>query len=387
MERKHKKSIIYILLALISALLIGFGYAYYRHSTTIFFAIDGEQVTSHHMTMEYEDNLRITPETIQLTATRNNKDVTNLIKVKKHNLTELKTYDIDFYIEEWDLALITIRVKIVDSTAPTISGESKYTLTQGDTFDESKLNLIASDIFDGNLSDKIVCNTKVDTSRVGEQNIVYSVEDSSGNKSEHTMVVQVKEKPVPVIQSSSNNAAHTVENPNDITVLINKNHKLPDGWAPADLTLIEGSQYLRSSAASSANQMLAAARSQGVTMYIVSSYRSQSYQINLFNSYMRNDPNNAPYYSAPPRSSEHELGLAIDISYDSQLHSDLNYSALGAWMDQHAHEYGWILRYPYGKTNVTGYYFEPWHYRYVGVDLATQIKARNITLEEYYQSY
>lgn len=385
MKSKHKKIIIFVLLSLITILLVGFAYIYYRHTTTVHFSINEKIITSYSITLEYEDHLKISPEKINLKATRNNKDITSLINVKEHSLTQLKTYPIDFYIKDNESAFITINVKVVDTSAPILSGEKQYTINEGDTFDESQLKLSAFDTFDKDLTHKIKCDHNIDTTKAGKQTIVYYVEDSSGNRSEHTVVVEVKEK---ITYTETNNTTtQIVENPNDYTVLVNKKHVLPNGYSPSDLTLIEGGQYLRFMAANSANQMLASARNEGITIYIVSSYRSQNYQTNLFNSYMKNDPYNAPYYSAPPRSSEHELGLAIDISYDSQLHNDLHTSNLGLWMNENAHKYGWILRYPYNKTDITGYYFEPWHYRYVGVDLATHLKNNNLTLEEYYNSY
>ena len=80
------------------------------------------------------------------------------------------------------------------------------------------------------------------------------------------------------------------------------------------------------------------------------------------------------------------MGLALDISNgDYQLHSDFESTASGKWLAAHAHEYGWILRYPSNKTNITQYAYEAWHYRYVGPALAKQLKSSGQTLDEYYQ--
>ncbi len=174
-----------------------------------------------------------------------------------------------------------------------------------------------------------------------------------------------------------------VNDPEDLTVCINKLNFLPDGWSPSDLVTVEGSFQLRSEAAEAYTTMVAAANADGIEVILVSAYRTQSYQTGLYNNYYAKDPENAPTYSAYPRSSEHELGLAVDVSYDYSLHSDLDDYPLGIWMIEHAYEYGWIMSYPEDKTDITGYIFEPWHWRYVGVELATYLWGNDLTLEEY----
>ena len=177
-----------------------------------------------------------------------------------------------------------------------------------------------------------------------------------------------------------------VSNPESITALVNKANFLPEGWVPSDLVSVGGGQQLRAEAATALNNLKAAAEADGYTFNVISGYRTKATQISLYSNYMAQDPEGAPYLSAYPRSSEHELGLAMDISPDWSLHYDLLETGLGKWMTAHAHEYGWILRYPEGKTGVTGYVFEAWHYRYVGKSLAAEIKSSGLTLEEYYGS-
>ena len=88
-------------------------------------------------------------------------------------------------------------------------------------------------------------------------------------------------------------------------------------------------------------------------------------------------------YVAEPGTSEHELGLAVDINAGGETDSWTLYD----WLAEHAHEYGFILRYPEDKTLITGINYEPWHYRYVGKDAAEEIYERGITLEEYLGDY
>lgn len=177
---------------------------------------------------------------------------------------------------------------------------------------------------------------------------------------------------------------NVVSDPSSITTVVNKQNFLPEGWTPPDLVSVGGGQSLRAEAATALSNLRAAAKADGYTFNVISGYRTKQTQASLYSNYMAQDPEGAPYLSAYPRSSEHELGLAMDISPDWSLHYDLLQTGLGQWMTAHAHEYGWILRYPEGKTGVTGYVFEAWHYRYVGVDLATKIKNSGLTLEEYF---
>lgn len=180
-----------------------------------------------------------------------------------------------------------------------------------------------------------------------------------------------------------------IHNPSNVTCLINKEYSILDSWQPSDLVTIEneleGTYYLRKEAADSWNTMHQDAKKQNVNIFVISSYRTKEYQEKLYNKYLASDPVNAPYYSAKPRASEHELGLAIDISYDQYLHQNIQETEIGKWMHDNAYKYGWVMRYPDQKTDITGYVFESWHYRYVGKELATILKTQDITLEEYYQ--
>lgn len=217
--------------------------------------------------------------------------------------------------------------------------------------------------------------------------IIGGIVYSENNSKQVGSVVPTK-KEVPVI-TEDNDDSNDLNDPNNVTCLINKENKILDTWAPQDLVVInndlDGKYYLRKEAADSWNTMKESALNDGIEMHVISAYRTKSYQEQLYNKYLATDPDNAPYYSAAPRSSEHELGLAIDVSYDVYLHHDLQESTVGKWMAKNAYKYGWIMRYPDNKTDITGYIFESWHYRYVGVTLATLLQEQGLTLEEYYQ--
>jgi len=185
----------------------------------------------------------------------------------------------------------------------------------------------------------------------------------------------------------------TIEHPYELLVLINKYNQLPAGFTQYNLvnmdrqyTSNDGKQYLLAGIAYEKYiEMNDAAKKEGLSMKIVSAYRTEAYQRNLYNSRVRNRGKvYADKYSARPGFSEHQTGLAVDIN---STRVAFEYSDEFKWLQKHAHEYGFILRYPKGKEWITGYAYEPWHYRYVGVDVAKIIYEEGITYEEYYAKY
>ena len=179
----------------------------------------------------------------------------------------------------------------------------------------------------------------------------------------------------------------TIENPNDVLVLVNKYNAFPNGYVPKDLMMVE-STYMRSDAAIHMLDMVKAMRNEGLTVILHSGYRSEKTQENLYNRYVKRDgKEKADTYSARPSHSEHQSGLAMDLSNNWALEEVFENTKEFAWLKEHAHEYGYILRYKKGKEDITGYTYEPWHYRYVGVDIATKIHDENLTFEEYYVLY
>ncbi len=181
--------------------------------------------------------------------------------------------------------------------------------------------------------------------------------------------------------------------PYELSVLVNKYNQLPSGFAQQNLvnmnpsyTIRDGKQYLlHSTAYEKYVQMAEAAKKEGRSLKVVSAYRTEDFQRRLYNKNLRASGKiNADRYSARPGFSEHQTGLAVDINSTSGY---FEYTAEFKWMQAHAHEYGFILRYPKGKEWITGYAYEPWHCRYVGVDAATIIHNEGITYEQYYAKY
>ncbi len=180
----------------------------------------------------------------------------------------------------------------------------------------------------------------------------------------------------------------------DIDCIVNKYYKLPSNFVPDDLVEIDtkyrGSNYkyqLRKVAADAFYEMADAALEDGIKLLIVSGYRTETTQASLFNNSVKNDGlDHALIYSAKPGHSEHQLGLALDINMaSSKAHFEKTKEY--AWLKENAYKYGFIERYPQGKEFITGYGFEPWHYRYLGVDLATRVYLDGSTYEEYLVKY
>ena len=180
--------------------------------------------------------------------------------------------------------------------------------------------------------------------------------------------------------------------PYSLLVVANKKYALDYYFEPTDLRVVNATgnrtHYLRDCAASALESMFAAAAQEGITLVTCSSYRSASYQASLYNNYVAMyGTATADTISARPGYSDHQTGLAADIGDHDQatvFTQAMEYTVEGQWLYAHAHEYGFILRYPKGKEWITGYSFEPWHYRYVGVDYATAIYnvSPDCTLEE-----
>ena len=184
-------------------------------------------------------------------------------------------------------------------------------------------------------------------------------------------------------------------------LLTNVSHPLPAGFAP-ELASVgsnsrNGTQYMDARVAGAMAQMLAAAKADGIELVVRSAYRSPEEQKTLFNSMKQSYLDQGmseeealaetKKWRNVPGTSEHETGLSADIVGAADLNADLVPELSGrdwaVWLKEHAAEYGFILRYPADKTEITGTAFEPWHYRYVGVEDAKKILAQGICLEEY----
>ena len=186
----------------------------------------------------------------------------------------------------------------------------------------------------------------------------------------------------------------SIDDPMSIWVISNKHRQLnPAEFVPSDLSTVVGipnefSQPLREPAARAVEQLYAAAQAQGISFGIISAYRDFNTQVALYNKFVNRDGQEAAdTYSARPGHSEHQTGLAVDFDDGGScyLNACFESTAAGQWLAAHAYEYGFVLRYAAGKDAVTGFTYEPWHFRFVGVELATEMHNKGIvTLEEFF---
>lgn len=190
-----------------------------------------------------------------------------------------------------------------------------------------------------------------------------------------------------------------IEDDLDLTMLINKYYSLPTGYLPNDLveidypcvqgvdyscTLME-KQELRSVAAQALKALGDAAQAQGLQLVTIASYRSYEYQNMLYQSGIaRGGQEYADLYYARPGQSEHNSGLAVDLSFSGYPYNQIETHPQYEWLLQNAPTYGFILRYPQDRTDITKYGYESWHFRYVGPELAMLLHQQDLTLEEYY---
>ena len=172
-----------------------------------------------------------------------------------------------------------------------------------------------------------------------------------------------------------------------ITMLVNKYHYVSKDYIPKNLIDVNG-LLINKDTYESFKEMKNDMNKENLDIEIISAYRSYDYQNNLYNNYLKYETKAlVDSYSARAGYSEHHTGLAIDIDNKTSNFEQFYLTKEYLWMNTNAHKYGFILRYPKDKENITGYTYEPWHYRYIGKDIATYIKEHNITYEEYYYEF
>lgn len=206
-----------------------------------------------------------------------------------------------------------------------------------------------------------------------------------------------KEKDELVLAANQEEEKTEVELPWNM-VLVNWQNKMEDGYEP-ELAELQKNYYVDERILDAAKQMLADAQKEGLHVILCSAYRSVERQESLFNDSMKEKIKDGMSYVeayqetaksiAVPGTSEHALGLALDLisnQYD-ELDEGQEDTKEAKWLAENCYKYGFILRYPPEKTAITGIIYEPWHYRYVGVEDATKITELGITLEEYLGEY
>lgn len=219
--------------------------------------------------------------------------------------------------------------------------------------------------------------------KISETLAVQSTEPAASFQAVPSETPEILETPEP--------AADTVSD-DSLLRIVNRNTPLRSDYVPQDLTVpavtAEGTEYLRREAADAIAALFAAASEQGYELVLISGYRSyefevrnQQYYIGLYGEEY------ASTVDCIPGANEHQLGLAADLGTADgacRLDSCFADTEAGVWLAENAWRYGWILRYPEGKEDVTGIMYSPWNYRYVGQEAAEEIFRSGLTMEEFY---
>lgn len=216
-------------------------------------------------------------------------------------------------------------------------------------------------------------------------------------RSEETAVVPVpSETPLPTATPSPTpepTPEIDFHDTSSLLVVANKANRLPEGYEPSDLVRpnvrSSADWLLREPAARALEEMFAGAEKEGIYLILGSAYRSAAYQSQLWNGYAAQyGADRADRISSRPGYSDHQTGLAVDIvqNQGNDFNEAFEDTAAAKWLHAHAQEYGWIMRYPKGKEDITGYAYEPWHFRYIGKEYAEAIYAVDEweTFEEYF---
>ncbi len=188
----------------------------------------------------------------------------------------------------------------------------------------------------------------------------------------------------------------------DVTVLVNKKNMLDSSYVPLKMYVVDENEgnfhqfkdaslkpMLRSDIKEYVDKLINDAQGLGLPIVVDSGYRSYNYQQVVLDALIKEKGDEAFKLVALPGASEHQTGLAIDFAYyENGIYNDdvKENDKEAIWLKNNAWKYGFILRYPKGKENVTGYNFEPWHFRFVGLKLAKYLFKNDLTLEEYYKN-
>ena len=282
-------------------------------------------------------------------------------------------------------------INVIDKEKPVISGENKIVIYLGDEVDFNDYFTI-TDNYDKDLVGNIV--GEYDNSKEGEYNLKYVVKDTSGNEEEKEFTLKVEKSKYKRMSDKTitTSKGYTLKIKNGVAyidgiLIANKTYYLPEDYTPVDsyAKLTDRClNCLEKPVMEAFKEMKADASNLGLNLFIVSGYRSYTTQKYLYNNYVAVDGKEAAdTYSARAGYSEHQTGLAFDLNSVDTSFANTNE---GKWINENCYKYGYIIRYPKGKDDITGYIYEPWHLRYVGKELAKKVYNNGnwLTLEEYF---
>ena len=364
-KKKKRKSGMFILIIF---LLLGIGITYFLW----------QYLEKNKVKTIYNDNLNIEINTdvtngslikkVMNGSLINGSDIVDTSKLGNQNLKVI-VKDKKEEKKEFDLL-----IKIVDTTKPVIESKEEIKSYVG-----RNINLLdyvkVSDNSNEEIKAKVV--GEYDLNKDGEYKLKYVVSDSSNNQAEYDFILNiVSDANNKVFTTSKGFLGKVIDGVTyiDGVLIVNKTYALPSTYGNG----------ITKETQNAFNEMKADASKLGLNLWLASGYRSYSFQKSIYNNYVNMDGQAAAdTYSARAGHSEHQTGLAFDLN---TITSAFAYTNEGKWVDSNCYKYGLILRYPKGKDSITGYMYEPWHLRYVGVELATKLYNNGdwITLEEYF---
>lgn len=352
-----KNKILKTLMIIFSALVIGY----------LLFFVTINMLIEINLNGSYEVNIPYKNTYIDegVKASLNKKDITSKIVVKDNiDYNKLGRYEIKYTIKYLGINKTVKRiVNIIDNESPkiTLKGDNPLTLTYGKEYIDPGYDVI--DNYDDKVKVEITGINEIDSKQKGEYIIEYKAIDSNGNYSVTKRKVIVEDRIV------VKNGVTYVEG----ILLVNKKYSIPKTYGNGIDK--EANEHLK--------ELQKGAKKAGYTITLVSGYRSYEYQKNLYNNYVNTyGQKEADTFSARPGHSEHQTGLAFDVGKVSNSYGE---TEAGKWLAKNAHLYGFIIRYPKGKEEITGYQYEPWHIRYLGKNMATKVYESGLCLEEYLQ--
>ncbi len=351
--------------------------------------IGGIYLNSKRLVLEYENNIEVdvNEKIYNLDAIKNIKNGKIITKRELVNTTKLGKVKVTFQVENFFKKRVKYKyiVNVVDKEAPKIIFKNELESEIGEEID-----LLKDVTVEDNSKENIIPQVEgeYDINKSGDYKLYYIAEDTSGNKAKEEFVLHIKEKNVEKQITSNDNQGATFfttskgfkgVTKNGVTyiegyLVVNKTYTLPSSYGNG----------LTNATTEAFNKMQAAAKADGLNIYISSGFRSYSYQKTLYNNYVNRDGVvAADTYSARAGHSEHQSGLAFDVN---TINDSFANTEEGKWLNDNCYKYGFILRYPNGKSDETGYQYEPWHFRYVGVELAEKLYNNGnwITVEDYF---
>lgn len=373
-RKKNKKKILIIVLIIIF-ILFSLG-AYLIYTKTNIFTYKSK------ITIEVGEKVPSIKDYLYKDSDKVKEIVWNDIEEVDNKIYKPGTYTGVFKYKEEDKE-VTLIVK--DTTPPSIEGVKDIEVL---AFSD-KPNLLDGVVVEDNSKEEITATIKgeYNIEEEGEYLLSYTAKDSSGNETEKEFKITVKNNPN--VKISKSTKGYTIKNYYGVTyvdgvVIANKTYSLPSNFAPNNLVTINGYIKVVDYVKDAFLSLSSDAKAIGLNIYASSGYRSYSNQKYIYENYVSMDgKENADRYSARAGYSEHQTGLAIDVNTIDMTFDNTSESV---WLRENAYKYGFIIRYPKGKEDITGYMYEPWHIRYVGKELSNKLykDGSYITLEEYY---